>query len=182
MYRNIWWHAKAYNIKENKTITMWDHTCIWATLHLGASSWAGEVVGHRWIKLHPFLHAFSGKDNTVFIYDIGETRILKIRHQLNLKALALYGYDDNYKVKSEIFESALRAHLFISGGKSKDLSGLPPTADAFKQHLMRSLLATHTQKHAYVAVPPATTFGWKMGAMHLEPVSMTVWPLLKLTL
>ena len=127
----------------------------------------------------------------IFIYDIGKTRVLKIRHQLNLKALASYGYDDNYEVKSELitetrnilmalyggqtFESALTAHLFISGGKSKNLRGLPPTADAFK-HLMRSLLATPTQKHAHVAVPtlpPATTFGWKMGALPDLTLSLT---------
>ena len=110
-------------------------------------------------------------------YGYGDDRNCEVISELITEArnilMALYG--------GQSFESlaALRAHLFISGGNTKDLRGLPLTADVFKQHLMRSLLATFVQKHAHLAVPtlpPATTFGWKKGATNLEPVIMTVPP------
>ena len=147
----------------------------------------------QWCWRHPFLHAFSGKDDTNFIYDIGKTKVLKIRHQLNCKSLAPYGDDNNYEVTNQlitearkvlmnlyggqIFASlaALHARLFISGEKSKDLRGLPLTDNAFKQHLLRSLLAALVQKKAQVAIPMLSltpAFAWKMGITHLEPISI----------
>lgn len=75
--------------------------------------------------------------------------------------------------------AALCAHLFISGN-SKVLSCLPPTEDAFKQHLLRSLSATLVQKRAHIAapdLPSAIMFGWKMGEKSLEPVTMLLSPL-----
>ena len=78
----------------------------------------------------------------------------------------------------------LHAHLFISRGKSKDLRGMPPTDDVFKQHLLRSLLATHVQKKVHVTIPvltPAPTFGWKVDVTHLESISVMFLPFPELT-
>ena len=79
--------------------------------------------------------------------------------------------------------AALRAHLFIASGNSKDLRCIPPTEDAFKQHLLRCLYATLVQKRAHMphpVLPQVTSFGWIMKT-HLQPVSMLLPPFPEVT-
>ena len=91
--------------------------------------------------------------------------------------MALYG--------GQTFSSlaALRTHLFIAGGNSKDLRCLPPTEDSFRQHLLRCLYATLVQKRAHVphpVLPVVTTFRWTMETF-LQPVPMLLPPFPELT-
>lgn len=152
-------------------------------------------------RLQPFLHAFSGKDDTNFIYGIGKTKILKCRHHLDCDVISSYGETDDFRISDDLIGTArnllmalyggqtfsslaaLRTHLFIAGGNSKDLRCLPPTEDSFRQHLLRCLYATLVQKRAHVphpVLPVVTTFGWTMETF-LQPVPMLLPPFPELT-
>ena len=66
-----------------KNIELWvkksvDH---WVPVHELANQ-----LGPDDCKLQPFVYAFSGKDDTNFIYGIGKTKMLKCRHQLDCEA------------------------------------------------------------------------------------------------
>ena len=47
-------------------------------------------------RLHPFLYAFSGKDDASFFYGIGKSKVLKQHQKLDCTILAHYGEDNNY--------------------------------------------------------------------------------------
>ena len=173
-----------------KDVELWvkkssDH---WIPVHDLASR-----LGPEDCTLQPFIYAFSGKDDTNFIYGIGKTKMLKCRHQVDCQAIASYGETEDIDITDDRIEAArnllmavyggqtfstlaaFRAHLFIAGGSSKDLRSLPPTEDAFRQHLFRCLYATLVQKRAHLqhpSLPPATSFGWIMDS-YLQPVPMT---------
>ena len=177
-----------------------------STLLKGVELWMRKSANH-WVpvhdlvsrlspedcKLQPFIYAFSGKDDTNFIYGIGKTKMLKCRHQVDCQTIASYGETEDYSINDDHVTAArnllmavyggqtfstlaaFRAHLFIAGGSSKDLRSIPPTEDAFKQHLLRCLYATLVQKRAHVqhpTIPAPTSFGWVMKA-YLKPVLMT---------
>lgn len=181
-----------------KDVELWvkkspDH---WVPVHDLASR-----LGPEDCKLQPFIYAFSGKDDTNFIYGIGKTKMLKCPHQLDCETIASYGETSDFSITDDLTAAArnllmavyggqafstlaaFRAHLFIAGGNSKDLRSLPPTEDAFKQHLLRCLYATLVQKRAHVqhpTLPAVTSFGWIMGT-YLQPVSMLKPPFPELT-
>lgn len=153
-----------------------------------------KSLGPSDCKLQPFLHSFSGKDNTSFIYGVGEIKFLKSRKSVDCECLAQYGEDMDTEINNDIIFAAtnllkevyggkgfaslpdLRAHMFLTSGRTKDLRCLPPTEDCIIQHLKRSLLATLKQKRAHIAdpqLPAASAFGWFEEDSVLKPVMMT---------
>ena len=74
-----------------------------------------------------------------------------------------------YSKKDDDFDDlpTLRAHNFLTHKSASLLKLLPPTEDAFTQHVKRSALATIIDKRSHIAtptIPPYTHFGWTGGA------------------
>ena len=68
----------------------------------------------------------------------------------------------------------LRQHMFATS--KSDLRTLPPTNDAFFQHLLRVVYQISLYKQAHLcepALPPLTDFGRKLESGRLQPVLMT---------
>ena len=137
-------------------IWMWREDKAYFPIHKLAKKLVSTIAS----KLQPFLHAFSGKDDTSFLYGVGKTKFLNASNTVDCSCLCEFGnLDTAIEVTDDInlaastlvmaaygerdFTSlpAFRSHLFLSGAK-KDLQSLPPTDDAWKQHLLRSLYAT----------------------------------------
>lgn len=70
--------------------------------------------------------------------------------------------------------NALREQLYVA---RDDLSSLPPTDDAFFQHILRSLLQAFIWVNALNPQPPVVNplnFGWKEESRGVVPLLMTV--------
>ena len=75
--------------------------------------------------------------------------------------------------------ATLRTGKYLAGKGS--LKCLPPTDNAFQQHLKRVSLATHVMKNSHVAnpeFPSDTEYSWQSDNVSLMPVTMTIepWP------
>jgi hypothetical protein len=74
----------------------------------------------------------------------------------------------------------IRANKFLNN-KTTLLKLLPPTENAFMEHLKRSALATAIDKSAHIArpeIPALDDYGWTLAAGRLIPVPVTasLWP------
>lgn len=106
----------------------------WIPLHEVAAK-----LGTDSCKLQPFLYAFSGKDDSCSLFNIGKSEIPNVRHRLYTKVLAEYGKYGSTEITNDVqnaaqkllvtcysqdvqFESlaAQQAHLFLSGGRNQD--------------------------------------------------------------
>ena len=80
-----------------------------------------------------------------------------------------------YTKNTEIIVSSFgkfRANKFLNN-KSTLLKLLPPTEDAFLQHLKRSVLATTIDKIAKPIYPSLDYFGWPVKDGNLVPIQTT---------
>ena len=103
----------------------------------------------------PFFHAISGKDDTSFIFGLGKKKMWKVFSKLNIQPFSkfpneeisdtitipnsLIGASNQLLVKAyggreDDTLATLRTQKFLSGS-SGTLLGLPPTEDAFMQHI-----------------------------------------------
>jgi len=153
------------------------------------------ALGPGHCNLQPFLHAFSGKDDTCFLYGIGKAKFQKASRELDCSILESYGDNDNDEKPNELLYNnarnllmmayggkdefmsltSMRAHMFMRN-KTRDLRCLPPTEDAFQMHLLRTLIATIEQKQAHVSepqIPSPELFGWKKEEGQYTPICMT---------
>ena len=145
----------------------------------------------------PLLHALSGCDTTSYIYGQGKKTVLaktttnleeefasmctQIQQDLSQRVvdralgiaktwlLSLYGKKGrNYSSNNQ-----LRANMYC---RTVDLRALPPTDDAYKQHVLRALLQTATWVRADKAKPTLPNlyeFGWKKEKDGASPILMT---------
>jgi len=95
-----------------KDVELWvkkspDH---WVPVHDLASR-----LGPEDCKLQPFIYAFSGKDNTNFIYGIGKTKMLKCRHQLDCETIASYGETSDFSITDDL--TAAARNLLMAGSE-----------------------------------------------------------------
>lgn len=148
----------------------------------------------------PFFHALTGKDDTSFIYGLGKKKMWKAHKSIDCSSLSQFSESPfESEVMPEVSQNIVdNATSFIlhgySGGNSchslaelrtkKFLSGslgtlqsLPPTPDAFLQHLKRACLSTIVMKSAHIAKTPKMQFdkyGWCVHDSTLCPVKMTI--------
>lgn len=143
----------------------------------------------------PYFHAFSGKDDTSFIYGLGKKKLWKSLAFINAEPLQLFAEDpDSQNVTEDLIASCralvikassgnendtladLRMRKFLVG-KSGLLLNLPPTDDSLEQHVKRAALATIISKSAHIPKPGSidvTSYGWLLhGNNMIKPVYMT---------
>ncbi len=153
------------------------------------------------INLLPFLHALSGKDDTSYLANIGKSKMWKAHKEVDCSPLACYANEapyDELDIPEALTEQAKKVVLFAYNGSHcqslKQLRGLtfltgngtllrlPPTDDAFEQHVKRACLSTIIAKSAHLPASPSINYedyGWKKDIDgFLRPVSMTLppWP------
>lgn len=147
-------------------------------------------------EMLPLIHALSGCDTNGFVYGKGKRIFMKavlgsetvseiaqlcssmqcdISEETVVKTVAiatdllvhLYVKDDFNNL------NAVRAHLYYGGTRS--LECIPPTDDAFKQHVLRAMFQTHTWITADEPVPQALDpfmYGWASICGTTQPVLM----------
>ena len=150
-----------------------------------------------------FIHSLSGRDTTSYPYFTGKNKWLANSKTIDISALGDFAENEYscsltdvvvtqarellvavYSNKHENFSksslSKLRAFKFLNN-KSTLLKLLPPTEDAFLQHLRRAALATITDETAHIAKPRPLSvedYGWAL--MDSNPVTVmstqSTWP------
>ncbi len=130
------------------------------------------------------IHALSGCDTNGFVYGKGKRMFMKaVLGSENVSEIALVcsrmvgdiSDDTNAKtvsiatqilthlyVKDDFSNlDAVRAHMYYGGSRS--LESIPPTDDAFKQHVLRAIFQTHTWINSTEPVPHSLNpfqYGW----------------------
>lgn len=149
----------------------------------------------------PFFHAISGKDDTSFIFGLGKKKMWKVFSKISMHPFSEFPNEDVtdiITIPRSLIEASIRLLVKACGGSEEDtfatlrtqkflsgssgtLLGLPPTEDAFMQHIKRSALATLVSKAAHLAKPPKwnyEAFGWlKNIDGDLEPLRLLSDPL-----
>ena len=119
----------------------------------------------------PFIHSLSGRDVTSYPYFTGKKSWLLRSKEVELDKLASFAEESNYTVTEDIVNQArnlliavyckagedslfssleeIRAHTFLNKNTTV-LKMLPPTEDAFLQHLKRAALATVIDKTVHL--------------------------------
>ena len=141
-------------------------------------------------------YVLSGCDTTSYFFRKGKHKAANTVLNLigSFPNMADFGLDRVTEVKEEIRSEArhfvaslygkgsfdnldlLRQHIFPSG---TDLRLMPPTDDAFHQHVLRcmyQLLLYHRARSSQLQLPPPTEFGRKIVDGRLCPVMMTKAP------
>ena len=160
-------------------------------------------LGKPLCRALPFIHSMSGRDTTSYPYFTGKKAWLANSKTLDLSALEAFAEDEQscevtdvvvsqarelmlavYSNKHEEFQGAslskLRVFKFLNN-KSTLLKILPPTEDAFLQHVRRAALATLIDKRAHIPKPPTVSveeYGWALMDDNPVPVMSTqlAWP------
>ena len=137
------------------------------------------------------VYVLSGCDSVSYIYRQGKRKAAKVALQLagNLNNLEEYGLletslgviDDARKVFLTLYGcphienlNKLRQHGFA--GSKSDLRVLPPTEDAFYQHILHCLYQLIFYKRAHLSnlrMPAITDYGRKIVNGKLQPIMMT---------
>ncbi len=145
----------------------------------------------------PLVHALSGCDTNGFVYGKGKRMFMKAVVETE-KASELASLCNSMKdtiaeetvsktcsVATKLFEhlyakgdnfddlNSVRAHMYYGGSKS--LECIPPTDDAFRQHVLRAIFQTHTWVSADDPVPPSLNpfeYGWSTTSGIVKPVLM----------
>ncbi len=145
----------------------------------------------------PAMHALSGSDTTSYLFGIGKATALKVLakgQHLNLLGERAAIMDDViaeaasfisvcYGMKSSMSMSELRHAVWAKKmanariTSSPKLKNLPPTQEAFTQHVYRAHLQTMIWKSALCSAPPSeaepTLYGWtKKEDGQLSPVTL----------
>ena len=140
-------------------------------------------------------YVLTGCDSVSYIYRRGKRKAAKLALQKadDFTNMTAYGQGThNLEVTENLIEEArkfivslyvveqfsnlnlLREHLFVHS--RSDLRTLPPTEDAFYQHVLRVLYQLIVYKNAVKSelnLPPATDYGRKIIDGKLQPVMMT---------
>lgn len=161
---------------------------------------AKALQPHRCLSL-PFVHSLSGRDTTSSTFFTSKKGWLAASKKIPLDALANFGSDGNAILTEDVISQArellvtvytktadmsdaslseIRTQKFLTN-KTTLLKLLPPTEDAFMQHLKRSALATFIDKTAHIAkpcIPSLDEYGWTVKQAELVPVPVTtaLWP------
>lgn len=155
-------------------------------------------LGKEKCMLLPYFHAFSGKDDTSFIYGLGKKKLWKALTHIDTKPLEVFAelphtVTDN--IPEELVASSKQLVIMASGGKRTDtlaslrtqkflagksglLLNLPPTEDALEQHIKRAALSTilskSTEHNTQTSATRFTSYGWLLQSDNkLKPVMMT---------
>ena len=154
-----------------------------------------KSLGKDVCMLLPFFHAFSGKDDTSFLYGLGKKKLWKALPLINAVPFRTFAEDLNMPTANDdLIESCkslvehasngtghetladLRTRKFLAG-KSGLLLSLSPTNDALEQHIKRAALATIVSKSSHIPKPDAvdiSSYGWCLqGNNTIKPVYMT---------
>ena len=130
----------------------------------------------------PLLHALSGCDTTSFLYIKGKRAFINAITAMNVapdlasvcKELeATIVFTSMYCGETFANLDALRYYLYA---RRKALEALPPTDDALRQHVLRSLYQTRTWVQAAQPVPAILepfNFGWKNDVSGTAPLMTT---------
>ena len=154
---------------------------VFLPIHLMASA-----LGVDTCRALPFLHSLSGRDTTSYPFFTGKKAWFSASKDVNLselqsfgenpvnyltdklkdqaKALAVAVYTSKADHKVDFDLPSLRVYKFLNN-RSTLLKLLPPTEEAFVQHLKRAALATLIDKNAHVAKPKLPKFneyGWTL--------------------
>ena len=147
----------------------------------------------------PFIHSLSGRDTTSYPYFIGKKIRLNRSKATDIPALEAFGDPDEGQpcITPEVISQARALLIAVFTNKNDDFMGaelgkvrvytflnnkstllklLPPTEDAFIQHLRRAALATVLDKTAHISKPniqPCQDYGWTMDDGNFVPVPST---------
>ena len=161
-----------------------------------------KSLGPAQCRALPFLHSLSGRDTTSYPYFTSKKGWFITSKKIDTPALEDFAESDDllaltdevknqardlligvYTKRVDMLGSSLaeiRANKFLNN-KSTLLKLLPPTEDAYMQHLKRAALATIIDKRAHVAkpvIPSIEDYGWTVSGDKLTPVTSTtpLWP------
>jgi hypothetical protein len=161
-----------------------------------------KSLGPAQCRALPFLHSLSGRDTTSYPYFTSKKGWFITSKKIDTPALEDFAESDDllaltdevknqardlligvYTKRVDMLGSSLaevRANKFLNN-KSTLLKLLPPTEDAYMQHLKRAALATIIDKRAHVAkpvIPSIEDYGWTVSGDKWTPVTSTtpLWP------
>ena len=168
---------------------------IYLPLHRIVNDYAESLCCETKILTSVLLNTYilTGCDTVSFIFNKTKARALKLVAQNidHLKTFATYGETSETGIEEAIEEACyffkcmygrpdfagsldmLRAHLFATS--DSDLRFLPPTTDAFRQHVLRTLMQVLVSKSSHLsnpAYPDPTKFGRHIVNGRLVPVLM----------
>ena len=140
----------------------------------------------------PFIHSLSGRDTTSYPYFIGKKIWLNRSKATDIPALEAFGDPDEGQpcITPEVFSQARALLIAVYTNKDDDFMGaelgkvrvykflnnistqlLPPTEDAFIQHLRRAHIGKPN-------IQPCQVYGWTIDDGKFVPVLSTqpAWP------
>ena len=170
---------------------------VFLPIHLMASA-----LGVDKCRALPFIHSLSGRDTTSYPFFTGKKAWFDASNDVNLSELESFGenpvnvlseklkdqaraltiavYSSKADYKDDFDLGSLRVYKFLNN-RSTLLRLLPPTEDAFDQHLKRAALATLIDKNAHIAkpkLPKFSEYGWTINNGKAVPCPSTqqAWP------
>lgn len=139
-----------------------------------------------------FIHAFTGCDTTSALYKQGKSKLMRLLKNSSTLRSHAEVFNENYASQDELSEAGGKIVLALYGAKDKDndtlvgfrykcfikaslkknfdLSILPPTEDALKEHCLRSYLQTRVWQGDDFRDP--MEWGWKKSNNTLTPIMM----------